>query len=262
MLNLVECSLSRARMLQKLGAEREALRAFTRLANLRGLEPGVAEEIQSRLAEMLLDRGQLRQARRHLAAALAQQPNDAHYHHLMAAALEADARAEPGRALAYRRRAVQLAPDQPRYLSDFGLLAIREGQTEEGLRALRCAHELAPNDPDVLAHLAEGLCHAERYKEARAAVRAAMFRNASDERFRQLWDDFQFQQLGAEQESARRRHLAETSRDGPMVLPFVRPQAGTTPAGSGGRIIRRDRAARRAAPHLAERARRPDQKHA
>jgi Tfp pilus assembly protein PilF len=261
-LNLVECSLTRARTLRTLGAEREALRAFTRLSNLRELKPGVAEEIQSHLAQMLLDRGQPRRARRHLAAALAHQPDNAHYHHLMAGALEADVRSTPGRALDHRRRAAELAPDRPRYLSDYGLLAVHEGQTEAGLAALRRAHELAPGDPEILAQLVEGLCHTEQYEEARSTARAAVFRNSHDERFRRLWDDFQFQQLGAAQESARRRNLGDADADQPRILPFVRPAPGTTPTGSGGRIIRRDRAARRAAPHFWGTRQLPDQKHA
>src|SRR5262249_6370259 len=157
--------------LQALGVEHEALHALGRLSGFRELEPEVAEEVQSRLAEILGNRGKYRRARRHLAAALAHQPDNPHYHHLLARAVEADVRCEPGRALDHWRRALELDPDQARYLSDFGLLAVREGPTEEGLTALRRALELAPDDVAVLAKVAEGLCHAGLAEEARTALR-------------------------------------------------------------------------------------------
>jgi Tfp pilus assembly protein PilF len=255
-LNLVDYVLARGRKLHQIGVEDEALRAFTQLARFRELEPEVAKEIQSTLAEILLQRGKFHRARRHLAAALAHQPDNPHYHHLMAAADLADAFGQPERALDSWRRALALEPDQPNYLSAFGLLAVREGQTEQGLTALRRAHELAPDDPAVLAKLAEGLCHAGQHDEARTALRAALFRNGRDHRFRDLWDTFQFQQLRAEQESARHRRQAGTPDDGPAVLPFVRP----SPTGTGGKTIRRDRAGRRAPPHFP--AQLPGRKHA
>jgi tetratricopeptide (TPR) repeat protein len=259
-LNLVDTVLAHARNLHNLGVEDRARRALDRLAALRELEPEVAEEVQSRLAEILFQRGKFRRARRHLQAALAYQPDNPHYHHLMASAVEADVHCTPDRALEHWRRALELEPEEPQYLSAFGLLAVREGQTEEGLTALRRAHELAPDNLDVLASCAEGLCHAGLHEEARALLRAALFRNAREPRVRQLWNDFQFKQLRAEQESSRRQRLAATPEDVPTVLPFVRPAPGTLPSGSPARILRRDRATRRQPPHLPTRL--PDQKHA
>jgi len=259
-LNLVAEVLARGRKLHKLGVENEALKSFGHLSQFRELEPDVAEEVQSRLAEILFKHGKFHRARRHLAAALAHQPENPHYHHLMATAIAADVRAEPARALEHWRRALQLDPTQSRYLSDFGLLAVQDGQVEEGLTALRRAHELAADDPAVLAKLTEGLCHAGLSTEAGTVLRAALFRNARSHPVRQLWNDFQFKQLRAQQEAARQQRLADTPDEAPKVLPFVRPEPGSMPSRSGGRIIRRDRAGRRAGPHFP--AGIPDQKHA
>jgi tetratricopeptide (TPR) repeat protein len=261
-LNLVERVLARARHLQQLGVEDQALQALGELSRLADLESEVAEEVQSRLAELLFARGKHRKARRHLAAALAHQPDNAHYHHLMAKAIEADVHCNPARALAHWRRALELDADQPRYLSDFGLLAVREGQTEDGLAALRQAHKLAGDDPEVLASVTEGLCHAGLAEEARAMLLAARFRNPRDLAIQQLWNDFQYQQLHAQQAAVRRERLAGSPESEPRLLPFVRPLPGTTPAGSGGHILRRDRRGRRGPPHFTDPARLPGKKHA
>jgi Tfp pilus assembly protein PilF len=259
-LNLVAQLLARGRKLHQLGVENEALRTFGQLARLRLLEPEVAEEVQSRLAEILLRRGRFRRARRHLAAALAHQPDNPHYHHLMATAIDADVQEQPSRALVHWRRALQLDPTNTSYLSHFGVLAIREGETEEGLKALRQAHQLAADDPAVLSRLSEGLCHAGLHEEARTALRAALFRNPRAHEVRQLWNDYQFKQLQHQQQAARRLRLAAEADDEPTLLPFVRPAPGAAGSTPGGRVIRRDRAGRRTPPHFPCRI--PDKKHA
>jgi tetratricopeptide (TPR) repeat protein len=259
-LNLVAQLLTRGRKLHQLGVENEALRTFGQLARLGDLESEVAEEVQSRLAEILLRRGKFHRARRHLTAALAHQPDNPHYHHLTATALEADSQADPKRALAHWRRAVELDPTNARYLSAFGLLAVREGECEEGLTALRRAHELASDDPAVLGNLTEGLCHAGLAEEARTALRAALFRNPRDLEIRQLWNDFQFKQLQEQQQAARRLRLATETDNQPALLPFVRPAPAATSPAPGGRLLRRDRPARRMPPHYPNRI--PGKKHA
>jgi tetratricopeptide (TPR) repeat protein len=259
-LNLVAHLLARGRHLHNLGVENQALRTLGQLARFRELEPEVAEELQSRLAEILLRRGKFARARRHLAAVLAHQPDNPHYHHLMATAIEADAEGDPARALDHWRRALQLDPTDRRYLSAFGLVAVREGQVEEGLAALRQAYQESADDPAVLARLTEALCHAGEHEEARTALRAALFRNPRNHEIRQLWNDFQFKQLQDQQQAARRLRLAEEAGDEPRVLPFVRPAPGPATATPGGRFIRRDRAGRHARPHFGNLI--PDKKHA
>src|SRR5262249_21335378 len=148
-----------------------------RLAGFQELPSHLAEETQVRLAEIHLRRNRPRKACRCLTAVLAHQPDSARYHYLMARAVEADRRAEPERALEHYRRSLEIDPEQSDCLSEGGLLAVRLGQSKQGLRDLRRAVELAPDDPACLKRLTKGLCLTRRPDEARAALRAAMFRH-------------------------------------------------------------------------------------
>jgi len=261
MLNLVDHLLATGRKLHRLGRERDALRIFGRLAGFLELPPQAAEETLSRLAEIAFRHGHYRQARRHLKAALIQQPTNARYHHLMAAALSSDPKADLHRAADHYRRSLDLDPEQPRVLSEFGLVALRLGQAQEGLAALCRAVELAPNDPEIVSQLARGLCQADRSDEAQDVLRAAMFRNPRDGRFRDLWDHFQFQAL-CEAQAVRRRDVEARRREeeGPTILPFIRPEPSTD--GAAGKRIRRDRPSPLRPPHLPRMAPLSDRKHA
>src|SRR5713101_2210335 len=140
-LNLVDCLLARGRHLQLLGRELDALHTFERLAGFRELPKQVAGEAQERLAKLLFDRGEFQSARRHLAAALIQQPTSARYHFLMASALEADDEGDDRRALEHYRMSLELDGDQPECLGEAGILALRLGKVVEGLKWLRRAAE-------------------------------------------------------------------------------------------------------------------------
>lgn len=255
-LNLVERLLAMGRKLQGLGLYVEAMRLLTRLANLRDLPPEVAEETQQRLAEIQLHRRKFARARRHLAAVLTHQPQSAHYHHLMGGAIAADRECDPRRAIDYYRRCVELDPAHPGYLCDFGLTALQMGQSHEGLKALRRAFELAPDDPGIVSKVVEGLRDEGEMAEARLKLRTAQFRNPRDSRFQKLWNDFQFQVLWADQQEDQPKAMAEVN-DEPTLLPFVRPEKPQT-----GRILRRDAAARPTAPHLPQPTRVADRKQA
>src|SRR5262245_34740656 len=87
--------LDRARNLLNVGQTRQAAQVFERLAAMPGLSADVAEEAQFRLAELHLKTQEYKKARRHLAAALAYQPQEAHYHYLMATLVEDDEDCEP-----------------------------------------------------------------------------------------------------------------------------------------------------------------------
>ncbi len=260
-LNLSERLLARGRKLQRLGLYLEALRVLTRLSGLGGLPAAVAEETHKRLAEIQLRRRKYARARRHLAAALSQQPGNPHYHYLMAGAIAADRKCDPNRAAAYYRRCLELDPQQPRYLCDFGLSVLCLGQRAEGLKALRRAFELAPDDPRIAAKVAEGLRQEGEIEEARTTLRIAQFRNPGNACFGKLWSDLQFQVLWDQQQQARPGH-GSADDDTPTLLPFVRPVPAPEPAPPPGRVVRRDAAARLNSPHLAQPTRLPDRKHA
>ena len=136
-LNLTDQLLSRGRFLQEIGRTHDAARLLGRLAGLRELPAAAAEETQARLAELNIRQRHFAQARRHLAAALTHNTKNARYHYLMAVAHDQDENGDPQTALDHFRQALRLDADQPRYLGDFGILALCLGHNEEGLAALR-----------------------------------------------------------------------------------------------------------------------------
>jgi Tfp pilus assembly protein PilF len=238
-LNLVEHILAMGRRFQELGRHRDAHRIFTRLCSFRDLPAEAAEEAQASLAELDLKRRRFSHARRHLTAALQYQPDSARYHFLMATALHADDRGDLERAADHFRQAVDREPENARYLADSGLLLIRLGQNEEGLRQLRRAADLAPDQAELLAKLVKGLRLSGHSDEARVALRAALFRNARNPRFRKLWSDFQIEALRRRQETARMRRRRGTE-DGPVLLPFLRVVTETPPAEVHATVLRSD----------------------
>jgi tetratricopeptide (TPR) repeat protein len=261
-LNLTDRLLAMGRHLHELGRNQDALHFLNRLTGFRMLPAALAEEAQVHLAEIYLSRRKYRRARRHLTAALVHQPDSARYHYLMATALAGDDKADRQRAADHYRKSLHLDPDQAHCLSEFGLLALRLGQTEEGLRCLRRAVELAPNNPNFVRKLAEGLREEGQVQEARRVLRAALFRNGRDHRFRQLWNDFQFQQLHQEQQRQRRNASATAGGGGPVLLPFVRLAAETVPGRPRRKIIRHDPPSPPSPPHAPRPEGLPNQRHA
>lgn len=253
-LNLFDQLLAMGRRYQDAGRNFDALRVLGRLARFRDTPPETAEETQIRLAELALKRRKFARARRHLAAALSYQPDSARLHHLMGTATQADDRGDLDSANAYFRRAVELDPEDVPCLADGGLLAVRLGQTEEGLTLLRRAAEREPGNADVVAKLVKALRLAGKCDEARSVLRESLFRNPRSPRFRRLWEEYQFQQTRRSQEGQRRRRRQRDAGDVPVLLPFVRK--ADTPSGP-----RVDGPATVGRPHLSRPARRVDQRH-
>ncbi len=259
-LNLIRCLLAKGRKLHKLGVDGDALLTLSRLSSFRELPAGIAAETQRRLTELLLKQRKYIRARRHLAALLAQQPENPHYHYLMARAVEKDVRGDPKRAVEHYRQALAIEPNHPRYLSDFGLAALRIGRNREGLKSLRRALELAPDDATVVGKVVDGLSQRGRFREALRAVRTAVFRNPRERRFRKLWQDVRFRQAHADQQAA--RQSATALGDGPTLLPFVPAPASAQPAQVGLRIYRHDVEPTIPHPHFPRPVRKADKKHA
>jgi tetratricopeptide (TPR) repeat protein len=258
-LNLAERLLAMGRNYQFLGRNQDALHILGRLSGLRHLQPEVAEQMQVCLAEVCLARRKLRQARRHLAAALRYQPDNARYHFLMGRALAADPKGDRQRAADHFRKSLANDPDDAERLTEFGLFALELGLAEEGLRCLYRAVEVAPDDPGALSGLLEGLESEHRMDEARKVLRAALFRNARDRRFRQVWQEFQFRQLGRAQH--RRRSIGRsTAQDaGPVLLPFVQPSPAAASGRPAPRILRADPPSSPPSPHTRATAKWPNQ---
>lgn len=259
-LNLVEQLLSRGRKLHELGRTGDALVVLSRLGGLRELPAEAAEETQARLGEIQLGRRKYIRARRHLAAALTHQPESAKYHRQMASAFDSPEKADEERSLEHYRQSLQCDPKQPRCLGEFGLLALRLGQVEEGLQALRRAAELAPDEPEVVGRLAEGLRQADQIEEARGVLQSARFRHPRDRRFHKLWNDFQFCCLHEAQQDAYHEDGNDTAND-PMLLPFVCAAHEPEEPGSDN-PPRRDAPAKLQGPHAPRIAPLSDRKHA
>ena len=256
-LNFLDHLLSLGRKYQEVGRFTDAETVLGRLSGFRELPAAAAEEAQARLAELHLRRRKYARARRCLAAALAHRPDSARYHLLMATALQADDRGDLERADEHYRRSLELDPKQAKCQSDAGLLAVRLGRTEEGLTRLRQAVAQAPEDVEAVRKLVKGLRLADRGDEARDAIRAGLFRNPRNPRFRKLWRDYQFKQLRREQQSRRqdrRPHAGE-----PVLLPFRRPERDA--AAPFPDMLRLDGPATVAPPHTTRTSRRPDQRH-
>ena len=120
---------------------------------------------------------------------------------------------------------LQLDPTQARYLSDFGLLAVREGQVQEGLAALRQAHELAADDPTVLAKLTEGLCQTGAWDEANDPARWAASATPAAMRCGSSGMSFSSSNVEPNKRPPGSR-LANSPDEEPHLLPFVRRRKG------------------------------------
>lgn len=251
-LNLVESLLARGRSLVEQGQDHNAYHLLRKLAAFRELPTTAAEEAQALLAEIQIGRRRYARARRHLAAALGYCPHNAQYHYLMAAAVDADDEADPQRALAHYQRSLKLDPNQPTCLVDFGMLCLELGRETAGIRALRRAVRLAPEDLSILAVVVEGFCHAGREEEARKFLLAARFRNPHDPRLDRLWRDYQFQQLHQEQAISNPRRLRATR---PTLLSFVKAKKAAQPAETKEPPVRRDRPSPLPRPHTPRRLR-------
>ncbi len=225
MLSLAEGLLGMGRTHQQLGRVHDAFSILSRLSRFRELPREVAEETQARLGEIQIKRKKYSRACRHLATALQHDPDNAHYHHLLAGATREQDPEQWERAAEHYRRAIELDPERVESLIELGLLCVRNGQADEGVTHLKRAVELKPDDAEVLGKLVKGLRLAGRADDARGALQAALFRNGRDRRFQQLWDDYQFRMLRREQyrqlEKAR-----SASVPGPVLLPFVRIEGG------------------------------------
>jgi tetratricopeptide (TPR) repeat protein len=234
--------LDQARRYQDLGLNHRAATILERLADFRELPADVAEETQHRLAQVSADAERYPRSRRHLATAIAHAPKNAEYRVDLGRAVAADPECFDDQALAHFSQATELDPDNPRYLCEYGNLAIRLGEHERGLDLLRQAREIAPDDMDTLAAYVTGLVDTDQADEARRVLRDEAFRHAGKRRFQARYRSLRFELAHDEQTT--------DSTEEPTLLPF--PQAASVHETDDGRIHRHDAAEGHAGP------RRPD----
>src|SRR4051794_34853932 len=121
-LNLAESLLAMGRELQEQGRTRDARLLFARLIKFRDLATHIAEEAQTRLAELYLYDKQYKKARRHLAILMCMRPSTGRYFHLFAYALHRDPKGDPHRAAKYYQQALDMEPTKSRWWANYGKL--------------------------------------------------------------------------------------------------------------------------------------------
>jgi tetratricopeptide (TPR) repeat protein len=261
MLNLVDELLSRSRHFQEIGLQNEAFDILIQLAEFRDLPTNVAEEVEVRLGESYLRQRRYKRARGHLAAAVRLQPGNARYHYLLATAFRRGNRPNAKRAVEHYRRSLELEPQQAARLCAYGAFLVQLGRSREGLRHLRRASEAAPDNVRILKRVVKGMRLANRGEEARRLLLVARFRAPRDRRLLSLWNDFQFQQIRKEQQTALQRFTTNRS-ESPVLLPFVRLSEGRARSRQARAGIRQDGPSGTPPPRSILRVRRPDQRHA
>jgi tetratricopeptide (TPR) repeat protein len=239
-LNLVDILLTTGRQLFTMGRSHEALHPLTKLAGFRTLPDHVNEQVQALLAEIYLEKGEYKKARRHLTAAIAANPLEANYQFMMAIALVEDDEADLGRAEAYFARAVDFDPEEASYWVDYGSYLFKIGKSKDALRAIRKAYALDVKNVTIVGEVAEVLRREGYFAEANTKLRAALFENSGDQRFRLLWQQHQFEMIFIEQDRARRG--LDKKQGKPVILPFDgKPKQGKYQS-LGGKTIRIDQA--------------------
>jgi Flp pilus assembly protein TadD len=233
-LNLHECLLAMAAEAQEQGRSRDARNLLKRLVKFRDLPRTVAEESHARLAELYLESQDYGKARRHLAVLMCLRPRQGKYFFQFACALHRDPHGDFDRAAKYYQQALDCDPTKSQWWSGYGQLLIEIGRTNDAINALSFAHELDEHDPIIVGRLVEALCLNDQEQEARELLRTARFEHPRDQRFRKLWNDFQFQNAVKNQQGDR--------AEDPVLLPFVRIAHKTESHNGPRKILRIDEA--------------------
>ena len=158
----------------------------------------------------------------------------------MGRAVECDPTGSDDEALDCYGQATALDPENPRYLCEYGRLAIRLGEHESGLKLLRQARDVAPDDMDTFASFVNGLVAAGQPEEARRVLRDEAFRHAGDHRFAGRYRSLRFKMSHDEQNAM--------PMEEPRLLPFRRPETVARHETDDGRIHRHDAAEGHAGP--------------
>jgi Flp pilus assembly protein TadD len=176
------------------GRDHRAIRLLLQLSTFGQLDSQLAEQVHSQLAELYLRQRRYRKARRSAHLALALQPGCARYHHQLARSWNEDPRGDAEQARTHFRKAVELEPNHPTYLMDYGVCLLAWDEAEAGLEHLRRAVEQEPDDVKYVRPLALKLVESDQPEAARQTVVHALFRNPRNARFKKLWNEVRFSQ--------------------------------------------------------------------
>jgi Flp pilus assembly protein TadD len=216
-INLFEQLLARAERHLRHGQLRPAIQLFRQLCSYPDLPPAMAAVARGRLGTIYLRRRRFRPARRQLRLALAHEPASARHHFLLGLAWHHDAGGSARKASYHYEQSLKLDPRQPVCLAEAGLLVVRAGDAELGLRLLRNAFDQSSNDPRVLRRMVRGLLMAGFPDEALKAARGSLFRAPRDRRLREVYTELRLALARRDQELD-----AVEGRPEPVILPFER----------------------------------------
>jgi tetratricopeptide (TPR) repeat protein len=156
-----------------------------------------------------------RLARKSYREALKLRPDAGHLYQRLARAIASDPAMDARRAGRYYRNALKFLPRNVALLCEAGTFFADMGRWKLSLRCLQRAVDLAPEDLGVLATLVEVLCRAERFDEARRAVRISRFRFRGEHRLNGLQQAVDCSDLQSRQKGC----ISEPAGN---VVPFLR----------------------------------------
>ncbi len=173
-----------------------ALPLLERLLELEHAPVWVRREVLALLAEIELDRGRYYKARRHLTAALAYEPRDAHVLFLIGLSFEWQEEPMLDRAYQHYRRAATLNPENPLYLAAHQCLRAELFQSHAvrraAVRRLVEAYHADPDSPEVCYYFARGLLAAGKVGQAEWVVRRSLRRWPELPEFAELMQRIRF----------------------------------------------------------------------
>ena len=238
-LTLIDAGWELVRSTAAHGRRSDALSRTARLLARPDLPASVAAEAHRLAGELLTDAERYSEARRHLSAAAALEPNCARGFHLWGLAQERDPHGCDRRAAIRFRRASELEPGNHLYRAAFGRAAVRCGLRKTGVRELLAAAEAAPGELKVIRVAVEGLVEAGKFMAARCILTQARFLCHANRELVVLEERVRFERARHSQKRSRgrrgtTRHVqdAEFATDGGrVVLPLIRIAENATRRG-------------------------------
>jgi Tfp pilus assembly protein PilF len=215
-LNLHRSLLERGRTLADAGFDREAMSVLEHLSRNEAVDPNTAETAEAALADICLRHGDYQNARRHIQLALVRNPLDPNYHRTLANILDANEDTNHKRTESHYRLAAELGEDDPAFLSEYGTFLCEHGKPVRGLKMLREAARLAPEDVDILEAVVAALVDANHFEEARKLLSQARFGSTHPAEVECLREQMELQ-ITLQRQKCRK---AKSNADEPAVIPF------------------------------------------
>lgn len=237
-IRFVDSLWSRCQTLLELGQVHQARPLLQRLLQL-DLPQSVRAEASMLLADLLRGLGDYSQARRHVSAALAGDPDDPALHHYLGYLHDEDEEGDGARALRHLRKALKLAPESSECHRALGESLLHQGQEDRGLAHLREAVEIEPDNLDSMRSYVTALVNTGQAEEAKQTLRLLQFRlGKGHPTVQTLWNHLAFASVQRRQERTER----------PATLPLLKAVSDATTAtrknASTPRILRFDGAHR------------------